>query len=61
MVLDPGGKHASRWAAVMSIATKIGCTPQTFNEWGKRTEDNGGAIRPDACSAMTPARFAVQR
>ena len=34
MVLDHEGDHASRWAAVVSIAGKIGCTPQTLNEWG---------------------------
>jgi transposase-like protein len=27
MVLDHAGEHRSRWAAVTSIATKIGCTP----------------------------------
>ena len=32
LVLDNEGQHASRWLAVMSIAAKIGCTPQTLNE-----------------------------
>ena len=30
MVLDHEGAHASRWAAVVSIAGKIGCTSQTL-------------------------------
>ena len=32
MVLDGAGQHESRWAAIMSIASKIGCAPQTLNE-----------------------------
>jgi transposase len=38
MVLDHEGEHASRWAAVVSIASKIGCTPQTLHEWVKKAE-----------------------
>jgi len=42
MVLDHEGEHASRWAAVSSIAAKIGCTAQTLNEWVKKTEVESG-------------------
>ncbi len=38
MVLDHEGEHPSRWAAIESIAAKIGCTGQTLNEWVKRAE-----------------------
>ena len=42
LVFDSEGQHGSRWQAVMSIAAKIGCAPQTLNEWVKKTEvDNG--------------------
>lgn len=32
LVLDNEAQHPSRWQAVMSIAAKIGCTPQTLND-----------------------------
>jgi transposase len=31
MVRDHVGKHASKWAAIASTTTKIGCTPQTLH------------------------------
>lgn len=42
MVLDHEKEHASRWAAVCSIAAKIGCTAQTLNEWVKKVEVDSG-------------------
>jgi transposase-like protein len=42
MVLDHEAEHPSRWAAVVSVATKIGCTPQTLNEWIRKSEVDAG-------------------
>lgn len=42
MVQDHEGDHPSRWAAMVSIAEKIGCTAQTLNEWVKKTEVDAG-------------------
>ena len=42
MVLDHTGEHPSRWAAVVSIAEKIGCLAQTLNEWVKKAAIDGG-------------------
>ena len=46
LVLDNQGQHESRWSAILSISSKIGCAPQTLNEWVKKAEvdrgDRGG-------------------
>ncbi len=42
MVFDHERDHASRWAAVVSIAAKIGCAAQTLHEWVKKTEVDSG-------------------
>ena len=42
MVLDHANEHPSRWAAVTSIAAKIGCTPQTLHDWVRKAEIDSG-------------------
>jgi transposase len=43
LVLDNEGQHESRWAAILSISSKIGCAAQTLNEWVKRAEVDRGS------------------
>jgi transposase len=42
MVRDHGGEHASQWAAISSIAPKIGCTPETLRNWVRQSERDQG-------------------
>jgi transposase len=42
MVVDHEADHPSRWAAVTSIAEKIGCSAHTLLEWVKKSEVNSG-------------------
>ena len=42
MVREHRGEYPSLWAAIESIAPKIGCVPQTLNEWVKRDEVDSG-------------------
>ena len=43
MVLEHEAEHASRWAALLSISAKIGCTAETLRLWMKRADRGGGA------------------
>ena len=42
MVLEHGGDHASQWAAIGSIAAKIGGTAETLRTWVRQAERDGG-------------------
>ena len=42
MVQDHEGDYPSRWAALVSIAEKIGCSAHTLNEWVKKAEVDSG-------------------
>ncbi len=42
MVLEHEREYSSQWAAIMSIAEKIGCTPETLRKWVRRTEIDTG-------------------
>jgi transposase len=50
MVQEHRGEYPSLWAAVESIAPKIGCVPQTLLEWVKREEADTG-VRDDLNSS----------
>jgi transposase-like protein len=42
MVLDHASDHASQWAAIGSIAAKIGCTAETLRKWVRQAERDQG-------------------
>lgn len=60
MVLDHEGQHKSRWSTIMSISSKIGCTPQTLNEWVKKTEVDSGQ-RSGVTTEMAEKMKALER
>jgi transposase len=49
LVLEHQGEYPSQWAAIGSIATKCGMTPETLRKWVRRAEVDGGA-RPGLTS-----------
>ena len=42
MVFDHEREYSSQWAAMCSIAAKIGCTPETLRSWVRRAETDQG-------------------
>ena len=45
MVYEQEPSHTSRWATLVSIAQKIGCTPETLRKWVERAEVDSGSRR----------------
>lgn len=43
MVAEHSGHHSSQWAAICSIAAKIGATPETLRRWIRQSETDNGA------------------
>jgi transposase-like protein len=42
LVLEHQGEHESQWAAICSIAAKIGCTAETLRRWVRQAERDSG-------------------
>lgn len=43
LVFDSANEYGSQWAAIQSIASKIGCTPETLQRWVGQVEKDSGA------------------
>jgi transposase-like protein len=42
LVFDHQGEHKTQWAAIVSIASKIGCTAETLRNWVRQAERDQG-------------------
>ena len=45
LVTEHRDQYASEWAAITSIATKCGMTPETLRKWIRRAQVDSGARR----------------
>ena len=60
MVLEHQGEHSSQWAAIESIAGKIGCTAETLRNWVRRAERDQG-LRPGLTTDERARMKALER
>jgi transposase-like protein len=49
LVLTGEHEHKSRWAAIQSVASKIGCTSETLRSWVNKMEVDSG-VKPGVSS-----------
>lgn len=56
MVVEHQDEHRSEWAAIQSIAVKIGCMPVTLRLWLRQSERDGG----ERCGQTTDERERIR-
>src|ERR1700712_2030415 len=60
LVLEHRGEHATQWAAICSIASKIGCSGETLRNWVRQNERDRG-LRAGPTSAESERMKALER
>ena len=60
LVLEHQGEYETQWAAIRSIASKIGCTAETLRKWVRQVERDQG-IRPGLSSDERERLKALER
>ncbi|WP_407531055.1 IS3 family transposase [Methylobacterium oryzisoli] len=60
MVREHQGEHGSQWAAIRSIAAKIGCSGETLRNWVRQSERDQG-VRPAATTDERERIKALER
>ena len=60
LVLEHEQDHPWRWAAISSVAAKIGCTAQSLHEWIKKAEVDSG-VRGGVPSELAERLKALER
>ena len=60
MVVEHQAEHESQWAAIGSIAGKIGCSAETLRKWLRQVERDAGR-RPGLTGAETQRLKELER
>ena len=59
MVFEHESEYSSQWAAICSIAEKVGCTSETLRTWVRRAETDAGqrpGVTTDQLTELTELR-----
>ncbi len=59
MVIEHRAEYPSEWATLVSIASKIGCTPETLRNWCRR--QGGDAVPANKSAAESERIKALER
>jgi transposase len=60
LVHEQQAEHPSEWAAIESIAAKMGCTPETLRKWVRQAERDAGK-RPGLTTSEREQLKALER
>jgi transposase-like protein len=60
LVRESEGSHASRWAALVSVSGKIGCTAETLRRWVREAEIVAN-VRPGVATDMAARMKELER
>jgi transposase-like protein len=60
LVLTTENDHSSRWSAIQSVASKIGCTAETLRTWINKLEVDEG-IKPGISSNQSEKLKELER
>lgn len=60
LVREQAGSHESQWAAITSIAGKVGCTAETLRRWVRQAERDAGQ-RPGLTTEERARLTALER
>ena len=60
LVFEHEREYPSQWAAISSIASKLGMTPETLRKWVRRAETDEG-LRPGLTSTERERMKALER
>src|SRR5664280_2708356 len=60
LVFEHEREYPSQWAAISSVATKLGMTPETLRKWVRRAETDEG-LRPGLTTTEREQMKALER